>query len=97
MTSGVPVLGSDIPGNRGMLGADYPGWFPVGDAGRLAELVRAAMRDPDYYATLSRHCAERVSLFTPAHECAAVCSLLENEVSVEANVGLIDVKRSGRN
>lgn len=77
VTSGVPVLGSDIPGNRGMLGADYPGWFPVGDAGRLAELVRAAMRDPDYYATLSRRCAERVSLFTPAHECAAVCSLLE--------------------
>jgi putative glycosyltransferase (TIGR04348 family) len=31
VTSGVPVIGSDIPGNRGMLGADYPGWFPVGD------------------------------------------------------------------
>jgi len=97
VTSGVPVLGSDIPGNRGMLGADYPGWFPVGDAARLAELIRKAVRDPQYYANLSRHCAERVSLFSPAHECAAVCSLLENEVSVEANVGLIDVKRSGRN
>lgn len=77
VTSGVPVLGSDIPGNRGMLGADYPGWFPVGDAQRLTQLILAAVRDPHYYADLSRRCAERVSLFTPAHECAAVCSLLE--------------------
>lgn len=77
VTSGVPVLGSDIAGNRGMLGADYPGWFPAGDDVRLAELILAAMHDPEYYAALSRLCAERVSLFSPAHECAAVCSLLE--------------------
>ena len=77
VTSGVPVLGSDIPGNRGMLGADYPGWFPVGDAARLAELIETAMRDPQYYAILCRRCAERVSLFSPAQECAGVCSLLE--------------------
>ena len=77
VTSGVPVLGSDIPGNRGMLGADYPGWFPVGDAEQLAQLVLAAVRDPHYYANLSRRCAERVSLFSPAQECAAVYSLLE--------------------
>ena len=76
VTSGVPVLGSDIPGNRGMLGADYPGWFAVGDAARLANLILAAARDPNYYAMLSRRCAERVSLFSPAHECASVCSLL---------------------
>lgn len=77
VTSGVPVLGSDIAGNRGMLGADYPGWFPVGDDARLADLIRAAMHDPEYYAALSRLCAERVSLFSPARECAAVCSLIE--------------------
>lgn len=77
VTSGVPVLGSDIAGNRGMLGADYPGWFPVGDAARLAELIATAMHDPDYYASLSRRCAERVSLFSPAHECASVCRLLD--------------------
>lgn len=77
VTSGVPVLGSDIPGNRGMLGADYPGWFPAGDAGGLAALISRAANDPGYYASLARHCAERVSLFSPARECAAVCSLLE--------------------
>jgi putative glycosyltransferase (TIGR04348 family) len=77
VTSGVPVLGSDIAGNRGMLGADYPGWFPVGSAAGLAELITRAVRDPDYYAQLSRDCAERVCLFSPARECAGVCSLLE--------------------
>lgn len=75
--SGVPVLGSDISGNRGMLGADYPGWFPVGDAARLAQLIMAAVNDPQYYAMLSGRCAERVSCFSPARECAAVCSLLD--------------------
>lgn len=77
VTSGVPVLGSDIAGNRGMLGADYPGWFPVGDAARLAGLIATAMHDADYYASLSRRCAERVSLFSPTHECASVRSLLD--------------------
>ena len=77
VTSGVPVLGSDIPGNRGMLGSDYPGWFPAGDAEGLAALISRAVRDPGYYATLCRHCAERVSSFSSARECAAVCSLLE--------------------
>ena len=77
VTSGVPVLGSDIAGNRGMLGAGYPGWFPVGSAAGLADLIARAMRDPDYYAQLARGCAERVSLFSPAQECAGVCGLLE--------------------
>ncbi len=72
VTSGVPVIGSDIPGNRGMLGADYPGWFPAGDDADLARLIQRAMEDPSYYATLSRRCAERVSLFSPDRECAAV-------------------------
>ena len=72
VTSGVPVIGSDIPGNRGMLGADYPGWFPVGDDAGLARLIQRAMDDPAYYASLSRRCAERVSLFSPDRECADV-------------------------
>lgn len=72
VTSSVPVIGSDIPGNRGMLGTDYPGWFPVGDDAALARLIERAMGDPAYYASLSRRCAERVSLFSPDRECADV-------------------------
>ncbi len=76
VTSGVPVLGSDIAGNRGMLGADYPGWFAAGDAEGLAVLIFRAATDAGYSASLSRRCAERVSLFSPARECAAVRTLL---------------------
>jgi putative glycosyltransferase (TIGR04348 family) len=72
VSSGVPVIGSDVPGNRGMLGADYPGWFPVGDDAGLARLIQRSMEDPAYYATLSQRCAERVSLFSRDRECAAV-------------------------
>jgi glycosyltransferase involved in cell wall biosynthesis len=39
VTSGVPVLASDISGNRGMLGEDYAGFFPPGDAAALARLI----------------------------------------------------------
>ncbi len=36
---GMPVLASDIAGNRGLLGGDFPGYFPVGDALALAALL----------------------------------------------------------
>lgn len=78
VTSGVPVLGSDIAGNRGMLGADYPGWFPVGDASRLAALMVAAATDSGYHDALSRHCALRAPLFSPDRECAGVRGLLDS-------------------
>ncbi len=77
VTSGVPVLGSDIAGNRGMLGADYPGWFPVGDAARLADMIAAAVRDQGYYDVLTRRCAERAPLFSPIRECMDVRGLLD--------------------
>ena len=43
VTSGVPVLASDIAGNRGMLGDDYLGYFPVGDAGALSALIQSVI------------------------------------------------------
>ncbi|HEX2547920.1 MAG TPA: selenoneine biosynthesis selenosugar synthase SenB, partial [Ramlibacter sp.] len=36
---GTPVLASRVPGNVGMLGADYAGYFPHGDAAALANLL----------------------------------------------------------
>jgi glycosyltransferase involved in cell wall biosynthesis len=46
VTSGVPVLASDIGGNRGMLGDDYPGLFAPGDAAALARLIERSATDP---------------------------------------------------
>ena len=37
--SGTPVLASRIPGNVGMLGTDYAGYFEPGDAAALAALL----------------------------------------------------------
>jgi putative glycosyltransferase (TIGR04348 family) len=78
ITSGVPVLASDIPGNRGMLGADYAGYFPVGDAAALAAAIELTAVDPVFYAKLQSQCAARAPLFSPEREKAAVLQLADN-------------------
>lgn len=78
VTAGVPVLASDIDGNRGMLGADYAGYFPPGDAAALAALVDRSIADPAFYAGLRAQCAARAPLFSPRAECAAVRALVRD-------------------
>ena len=81
VTSGVPVLASDISGNRGMLGAGYAGYFPVGDAAALARLVERAATQPDFDRLLRAQCAARLPLFAPAREKAAVLRLMDNALT----------------
>ncbi|MGA9163062.1 MAG: selenoneine biosynthesis selenosugar synthase SenB [Thiobacillus sp.] len=64
----VPVLASHMPGNIGMLGEDYPGYFPVGDERRLAALLSKAESDPAFYADLSSHARQRRGLMRPEQE-----------------------------
>ena len=78
VTSGVPVLASDIGGNRGMLGANYAGYFPVGDAAALARLIDRSIDEPEFYALLQRQCAERAERFAPEAERAGVLDLVDN-------------------
>lgn len=73
---GVPVIASDIPGNRGLLGDDYPGYFPVGDTGALAGLIRAAAGQDGFLEHLAGAIALRQPLFDPARELAAWRDLL---------------------
>jgi len=75
IASGTPVLASGIPGNVGMLGRGYPGYFPVGDASGLAERLVQACEDPRYLAALARACAARRPLFAPSAEAGAVRAL----------------------
>ncbi len=79
--SGTPVLASRIPGNVGMLGADYAGYFTPGDAQALAAMLqrcRAPQRHHDgLYARLQQQCAARAPLFSPAAEQAAVRALVD--------------------
>ena len=68
VVAGVPVLASDIPGNTGLLGREYPGLFPAGDEGALAGLLQRAETDPDFRADLERRCATLALRFTPERE-----------------------------
>jgi putative glycosyltransferase (TIGR04348 family) len=78
VTCGVPVLASDISGNRGMLGDDYLGYFPPGDAPALAAMIDRSVTDPAWYAALQAQCAARARLFTPEAEQAALLDLVDN-------------------
>jgi putative glycosyltransferase (TIGR04348 family) len=76
--AGVPVLASRIDGNVGLLGRDYDGYFEVGDASALAELMLRANAEPPFLAHLRRQCAKREPLFDPATEARAVERLLSD-------------------
>jgi putative glycosyltransferase (TIGR04348 family) len=65
---GVPVVSSHIAGSLGLLGSDYPGYFPFGDTQALADLLGRAETDTAFYAALCAQCAERRPLFEPARE-----------------------------
>ena len=67
----VPILASRIDGSVGLLGRDYPGYFPVGDTAALARLLHRVESDPPYLSRLQRAIARRALLFRPAREKAA--------------------------
>ena len=68
LAADVPVLASHMPGNIGMLGEDYPGYFPVGDERQLATLLSRAETDLDFYADLLSHARQRRGLMRPEQE-----------------------------
>jgi putative glycosyltransferase (TIGR04348 family) len=76
LVAGLPVLASAIPGSIGLLGADHPGYFPVGDTAALTALLARAETDPDFIEALARHGATRAPLFTETRERAAWQALL---------------------
>jgi glycosyltransferase involved in cell wall biosynthesis len=51
---GVPVLASRIPGNVGLLGRGYGGYFPLEDHKALARLITRAAGDRQFYRTLKK-------------------------------------------
>jgi putative glycosyltransferase (TIGR04348 family) len=73
---GVPVVASRIRGSVGILGADYPGLFPVGDTDALAGLLRRAEAEATFYEELARRCAALAPLVEPRRECEAWAALL---------------------
>src|SRR5207245_10853403 len=76
IASSVPVLASHVPGQVGILGAGYPGYFAAGDTKALAALLHRAETDPGFYKTLKTSCQRLEPLTSPAREAAALQSLL---------------------
>ena len=75
--SGTPVLASHMDGNVGLLGADYRGYFPVGDAQALAALLERARDDAAMLPALARQISRRAPLFAPEAEAAALHRLVQ--------------------
>lgn len=73
---GTPVLASFIPGNVGLLGPDYPGYFPVGDTEALAALMDRTETDLEFYRALQAGAARQKPLVDPARERQAWAELL---------------------
>jgi glycosyltransferase involved in cell wall biosynthesis len=77
---GTPVLASAVPGNVGMLGSGYGGYFAPGDAAALVALLRRCRSELAHGArtltALQAQCAARAPLFAPQAEQAALLAVL---------------------
>jgi putative glycosyltransferase (TIGR04348 family) len=69
---GVPVLASRIPGNVGLLGRDYAGYFPVEDESALAGLIARAASDRRFYAKLKTQVKALRAMVAPQAEASAL-------------------------
>jgi len=73
---GTPVIASRMSGNVGMLGAGYPGYYPVADDRALAALLAQAAHDRRFYGRLKTALRGRRKLFAPAAERAALARVV---------------------
>jgi hypothetical protein len=80
IAAGVPVIASRIPGNVGLLGDDYPGYYEVGDSEGLAEVLWKAESSPSFLTELRERCNERRTLFSPELEDQAWGEILSETV-----------------
>lgn len=77
---GVPVVASRIPGNVGMLGRGYPGYYPLADERALAGLIARAVSEPRFYARLAARTWDRRHRFAPAAERRGLLAVVNEAV-----------------
>ncbi|MDJ0834618.1 MAG: selenoneine biosynthesis selenosugar synthase SenB [Gammaproteobacteria bacterium] len=64
----VPVVASSIAGSIGLLGKDYPGYYPLEDEQALARLLLRCETEPAFYRSLVDACRQRRHLFSQQQE-----------------------------
>ncbi len=74
---GVPVVGTDIDGNRGLLGDDHPGLVPVGDVEAMSELLQQLEASPQQLDALRQRSIDLQWMTEPARERAQWVALLD--------------------
>jgi len=74
---GTPVLASRVSGNVGMLGRDYPGFYPLFDTDALARRLLRAAGEPRVLARLKTALRARRRLFAPQAEGAALAAVID--------------------
>ena len=73
---GVPVLASRIPGNVGLLGGAYPGYYPLEDERALARLIDRAASDAQFYGRLKKAVLKLRRSVSPRAEARALLGAL---------------------
>jgi putative glycosyltransferase (TIGR04348 family) len=73
---GVPVLASRIPGNVGLLGAGYGGYFPLEDDRALARLIDRMAGDATFHARLRQQVKALRQMVEPRSEARALRAAL---------------------
>lgn len=73
---GVPVIASKVSGNVGLLGAEYPGYYRVGDELALAALLSRCENERGFLDALGRAVRARRALTAPRAERRALQDLL---------------------
>jgi putative glycosyltransferase (TIGR04348 family) len=74
---GVPVLASYIPGNIGLLGESYAGYFAAGDEASLAALVMKVQDQGPFYRALKKQVTALRPMVAPQSEARALLSAIQ--------------------
>jgi putative glycosyltransferase (TIGR04348 family) len=81
VTAHTAVIASDIDGNTGLLGADYPGLFAENDVSAARALVLRAALEPGFLQRLQNRCELYAPLFAPERERATLIRLVDGLLS----------------
>ena len=73
----VPVVASAIAGSIGLLGRDYPGYYPLEDERALSQLLLRCETEPAFYQSLLDACRKRRHLFSQHNELKSWQKLLQ--------------------
>jgi len=77
VVAGVPIISTEIDGCVGVIGKDYPGYFPVGDAMQLRELLMRAETDSKYLESLENYITKIRPRFSLDEEVSKWSNLLQ--------------------